>query len=163
MKLFRIGVALAVLAYAGWLAWSVLLPMLDASGPAGAAVDAAGRGGGPADLLGGIPAWWLWLGATVLYLIAAVLLGAGNPRAAVAYFLGFIADAVLRLALGGQGGGQADIAARSVPDGDALPSVAGLTVDPLWVLLFGLLVLGVLVVTAGRRMTRHRSPGPLAA
>lgn len=161
MKLFRLGVALAVLAYAGWLAWSVLPPMLEAAGPAGAVIDTAGRGGGPADLLGAIPAWWLWLGAAALYLIAAMMLGAGNPKAMVAYFLGFIADAVLRLAIG-QGGGSDSPARSSGPTPMATPdALSGLPVDPLLIVLGGLLILGLLVVIASRRIGRGRTPGQL--
>ncbi len=54
----------------------------------------AGAGG---DLFGLLPPWTLWAAAVVLYVVAALMLG-GDPGSAVAYFLGFIADAVLRLA-----------------------------------------------------------------
>jgi hypothetical protein len=101
------------------------------------------------DLFGFLPAWTLWAGAVGLYLIAALMLGAGNPKAAVAYFLGFMADAVLRLALQPDGG---DVAARSAgPTRMAAPdAVSGLPVDPVW------LVLGALLL-----MRRRREPGQL--
>ena len=45
----------------------------------------------------------------------------------------------------------------------AAPEAAsGLPVDPLWLTLGVLLVLGVLVVIASRRIRRARTPGQLA-
>ncbi len=107
---------------------------------------------------GGLPTAVLWIAAAVLYLVAALMLGSGNPRAAIAYFLGFIADAALRLALdSGRGGG--DIAARSAEA--AGPATSGLGIDPTWLVLAALLVVGVLVVLASRRRRRVRTPGQL--
>ncbi|GAA0640020.1 hypothetical protein [Brevundimonas lenta] len=157
MKLLRIILALAVLGYVGWLAWPLLSPLLDGGAPdvttmrAGVEADAGG------DLFGLIPAWAFWGAAIGLYLVAALMLGSGNPKAAVAYFLGFIADAVLRLAINAQGGGEA--AARSMAAPDAF---SGLPVDPVWVVLGVLLLVGVLVVVAGRRVHRRREAGQLA-
>ena len=81
MKILRIILVLAVLAYAGWLAWPILSPFIvgptDTAGPsARAAIEGA-------DLSGA----WLWIVAAVLYVVAALMLGAGNPRAAIAYFI----------------------------------------------------------------------------
>jgi len=111
------------------------------------------------ELFGFLPAWTLWAGAVGLYLVAALMLGAGNPKAAVAYFLGFIADAVLRLAMQ-QGGG--DAARSAGPTSMAAPeAMGGLPVDPLWLVLGALFLLGVLVVVAGRRIRRKREAGQL--
>jgi hypothetical protein len=162
MKILRFIVVLAVIGYAGWLAWPFIQPLIQ-GGPdiASVAADADAEAGGA--LFGVIPAWALWIGAVVFYLFAALMLGAGNPRAAVAYFLGFIADAVLRLALDRNGGG-GDMAARSQgPTTMAAPeAVSNLPVDPLWLVLGGLFLLGVLVVIASRRLRRKRTPGQFA-
>ena len=160
MKLLRFIVVLAVLGYAGWLAWPFISPLLEGAAPdvAASRMGAEAESGG--DLFGFLPAWTLWAGAVGLYLVAALMLGSGNPRAAVAYFLGFIADAVLRLALQ-QGGG--DVAARSGgPTSMAAPDAIGsLPVDPVWLVLGAVFLLGVLVVIASRRMRRKREAGQL--
>jgi hypothetical protein len=159
MKLLRFIVALAVVGYAGWLAWPFISPFLEGAGPdvAASRMGAEAQSGG--ELFGFLPAWTLWAGAVGLYLIAALMLGAGNPKAAVAYFLGFIADAVLRLAMQ-QGGG--DAARSAGPTTMAAPeAMGGLPVDPLWLVLGGLFLLGVLVVVAGRRIRRKREAGQL--
>lgn len=155
MKLLRFVVALAILGYVGWLAWPLLSPLIEGGtadiGAMRAEADAATGG----DLFGFIPAWALWAAAIALYLGAALMLGAGNTKASVAYFLGFIADAVLKLAMG-RSGGNADIAARSAaPPGD-------FPVDPLWLILGALFLLGVLVIVAARRQRKHRIPGQLS-
>ena len=160
MKLLRFIVVLAVIGYAGWLAWPFISPLLEGAAPdvAASRMGAEAQTGG--ELFGFLPVWALWGGAVVLYLIAALMLGSGNPKAAVAYFLGFIADAVLRLALDQQGGG--DSAARSGPATMAAPEAAGgLPVDPLWLVLGALFLLGVLVVVASRRIRRRREAGQL--
>jgi len=155
MKLLRFIIALAILGYVGWLAWPLLSPLIEGGtadiGAMRAEADAATGG----DLFGFIPAWALWAGAIALYLGAALMLGAGNTKASVAYFLGFIADAVLRLAMD-RGGGNADIAARSAAPPSDFP------VDPLWLILGALFLLGVLVIVAARRQRKHRIPGQLS-
>ena len=160
MKLLRFIVVLAVVGYAGWLAWPFISPFLEGAGPDAAAsrMGAEAQSGG--ELFGFLPAWTLWVGAVGLYLVAALMLGSGNPKAAVAYFLGFIADAVLRLALQ-QGGG--DPAARSAgPTTMAAPeAMGGLPVDPVWLVLGAVFLLGLLVVVASRRMRRKREAGQL--
>ena len=160
MKLLRFIVVLAVVGYAGWLAWPFISPFLEGAGPdvAASRMGAEAQSGG--DLFGFLPAWTLWVGAVGLYLIAALMLGSGNPKAAVAYFLGFIADAVLRLALQ-QGGG--DTAARSSgPTTMAAPeAMGGLPVDPVWLVLGAVFLLGLLVVVVSRRMRRKRTAGEL--
>lgn len=166
MKILRIILVLAVLAYAGWLAWPILSIWLEGStetaGPnARIAIESA-------DLSGA----WLWIVAAVLYVVAALMLGAGNPKAAIAYFLGFLADAALRLAIDRGGSDMssmdaapyadsmgADIAARSAQ----AVAPAGLSVDPTWLVLGVLLVVGVLIVAVSRRRARKRTPGHLAA
>lgn len=160
MKLLRPLIALVILAYVGWLAWPLLSPLLDGGAPdigaLGADVDAAAGG----SLFGLIPAWALWVGAVGLYLVAALMLGAGNARASIAYFLGFIADAVLRLAMDRNGG--SDAAARSSGPTTMAAGAGGLPVDPLWLILGALFLLGVLVVVVARRQRRHRIPGQLS-
>ena len=153
MKLLRFILVLVVIAYAGWLAWPIVSPFLEGASPGAASMRAGAEAAG-----GGLPTAVLWIAAAVLYLVAALMLGSGNPRAAIAYFLGFIADAALRLALD-SGGGGGDIAARSA---EAVgPATSGLGIDPTWLVLAVLLVVGVLVVLASRRRRRVRTPGQL--
>ena len=155
MKLLRFVVVVAVLAYAGWLAWPFLSPFINGAAPEAAAVS-AGSGG---TLFGFLPVWTLWAAAIGLYVIAALMLGGGDSRAVGAYFLGFLADAGLRVALDRQGGD----AVASGPATMATPeALSSLPVEPLWLLLGGLVLLGVLVMIAGRRIRRARTPGQLA-
>lgn len=155
MKLLRFVVVVAVLAYAGWLAWPFLSPFINGAAPETAALS-AGSGGA---LFGFLPVWTLWAAAIGLYVIAALMLGGGDSRAVGAYFLGFLADAGLRLALDRQGGD----AVASGPATMATPeALSSLPVEPLWLLLGGLVLLGVLVMIAGRRIRRARTPGQLA-
>ena len=155
MKILRFLLVLAVIGYVGWLAWPIVGPMIQ---------------GGASDLASGgfdftLPQTLLWIGAIALYLIAALMLGSGNPKAAVAYFLGFVADAVLRLALDSRSGGDAGsdaMAERSIEATTmAAPAAGG--IDPTWIVLGILLVVGVLVVVVSRRRRRTRVPGQLAA
>ena len=155
MKLLRFVVVVAVLAYAGWLAWPFLSPFINGAAPETAALS-AGSGGA---LFGFLPVWTLWVAAIGLYVIAALMLGGGDSRAALAYFLGFLADAGLRLALDRQGGDAAASGPAAVTTPEALSS---LPVEPLWLLLGGLVLLGVLVMIAGRRIRRPRTPGQFA-
>jgi hypothetical protein len=87
------------------------------------------------------------------------LLGSGNAKAAVAYFLAFAADVVLRLAIDRQG----DVGARSTgPTTMAAPeAIQGLPVEPVWIVLGALFLLGVLVIVASRRIRRKRTAGQL--
>lgn len=168
MKILRFVLILAVMGYAGWLAWPLLSPLLDGTG---LSLDGPGLESGRPF---GIPVAALWIGAAVLYLVAALMLGAGNPRAAVAYFLGFVADAVLRLAIDQGRSGAPDVAARSGKPGDFQAQDAGpmslpgevsssLGIDPTWLVLGVLVLIGVLVFVASRRRRRVRIPGRLAA
>ena len=173
MKILRILLVLAVLAYAGWLAWPFLSPFLE-----GAGLDtAATRAGAEAQVGLDLPVIALWAGAVVLYLVAAGLLGSGNPKAAVAYFLGFIADAVLRLAIdrggfgsGGDMGGKLDPNAPSmqttITEGGPAAAPGGLGadlgIDPTWLVLGALVVLGILIVVVSRARRRKRVPGQLS-
>lgn len=153
MKLLRFILVLVVIAYAGWLIWPVVSPFLEGASPEAASMRAGAEAGSE-----GLPTTVLWIAAAVLYLVAALMLGSGNPKAAIAYFLGFIADAALRLALD-SGGGGGEIAARSA---EAVgPATAGLGVDPTWLILGALLVLGGLVMVASRRRRRQRTAGQL--
>src|SRR5690606_4625516 len=141
-QILRVVLVLAVLAYAGWLAWPLVSPLLEGPpGGAGLQTDAVSDGWLSGAWLSGA---WLWIVAAVLYVVAALMLGAGNPKAAIAYFLGFLADAALRLAIDRQGSEagpmNADIAARSAQA--AAPS--GLSLDPTLLVLASLLVVGVL-------------------
>lgn len=167
MKILRFVLMLVVIGYAGWLAWPFLSPFLE-----GAPADmAATRAGAAVEIGGGLPQAALWIGAVLLYLIAAFMLGAGNPRAAVAYFLGFLADAVLRLAIDRSGGGAgAAIQTDASAGGGELArrsaeaaAPAGLSIDPTFLVLGVLLVVGVLIVVLSQRRRRQRSPGHLTA
>lgn len=167
MKIVRTLLVLAVVAYAGWLAWPVLTPFFE-----GAPFDVAlERARGLIEAGGGLSGAALWVGAVLLYLIAAVMLSAGNPRAAVAYFLGFLADAVLRLAIDRSGGGSTEtsLQADTYGGGGELAqrsaeavAPAGLPVDPTWLILGVLLIIGVLVVVVSQRRARRRQPGQFA-
>ena len=154
MKILRFLLVLAVIGYVGWLVWPVLGPALQ-----GGVADFAAGG---FDLTS--TETLLWVGAVALYLVAALMLGSGNPKAAVAYFLGFIADAVLRLALdsrgGGGEGGSDGVAERSIEATTMAAPAGGL--DPTWIVLGVLLLIGVLVVVVSRRRGRTRAPGQLA-
>ena len=159
MKLLRLIVMLAVLGYAGWLAWPFVSLLIEGAAPEAAAarVEAAIPAGG--ELFGFLPMWALWVGAVGLYVIAALMLGAGNTRAALAYFLGFAADVVLRLAIDRQG----DVGARSGgPTTMTAPEeISGLPVEPVWLVLGALFLLGVLVLVASRRIRRKHTAGQL--
>lgn len=167
MTFVRLLLVLAVLTYAGWLAWPFLSPFFE-----GAPVDVAvERARGMVEAGGGLSQAALWIGAVLLYLIAAVMLSAGNPRAAVAYILGFVADAVLRLAIDRSAGEDAappQAPANSYGGGELAQRSAeavaptGLPVDPTWFILGALLVIGVLVVAVSRRRGRRRAQGQVA-
>ncbi|MGZ9100054.1 MAG: hypothetical protein ACXW3O_10150 [Brevundimonas sp.] len=159
MKLLRLIVMLAVLGYAGWLAWPFISPLIEGAAPEAAAAPAGAGAPGGGDLFGFLPVWILWAGAAGLYVIAALMLGAGNTRAAAAYFLGFAADVVLRLAIDRQGDG----AARSGPASMAAPEAiqGAVPVEPVWMVLGAVFLLGVLVVFASRRIRRKRTAGQL--
>jgi len=166
MKIVRFIMVLAVIAYAGWLAWPFLSPFFE-----GAPLDvASARAGAMIEAGGGVPQAALWVGSVLLYVIAAFLLGSGNPRAAIAYFLGFIADAVLRLAIDRSGSSQnASIAADSYASGGEIAqrsaeamAPTGLPIDPTWLILGVLLVVGLVIVAVSRRRARPRSAGQLA-
>src|SRR3989344_2408870 len=104
MKMLRFFVVAAVLAYAGWLAWPWIAPLLGMAPPAGGgAMRSSAEAGAP--LFGVVPPW-------------ALLAAAGEP--------------------------------------------AGLPLDPLWLALGGLLLLGALVIVASRRIRRKRLPGQFA-
>jgi hypothetical protein len=166
MTFVRYLLVAAVIAYAGWLAWPFLTPFFE-----GAPLDVAlERARGMIEAGGGLSSAALWVGAVLLYLIAAVMLSAGNPRAAVAYFFGFIADAVLRLAIdrGRAGPAEASIQADSYAGGELSQrsaeavAPAGLPVDPTWLILGVLLVIGLVIVAVSRRRGRRRVPSQLA-
>ena len=154
MKILRFILVIVVIGYAGWLAWPFISPFLEGAGPE----TAAARSGAAValDSGGDMTTASLWIGAVVLYLLSALLLGAGNPRAVVAYILGFAADLVLRLVMSPDRGVGADIAARSA---EAVPAPAGL--DPQWIVIAALVLVGLLVMAASRRVRRRRAPGQL--
>lgn len=165
MKILRFVLVLAVIGYAGWLAWPFLSPFFEGAEP----TVATERASAMVEAGGGIPQAALWIGAVALYLIAAFLLGSGNPKAAVAYFLGFLADAVLRLAIDRSG---SNVAGKVQPDAYAgggeiaqrsaeAVAPAGLSVDPTWLILGVLLIVGVIIVAVSRRKRRQRQAGHL--
>lgn len=157
MKILRFLTVILVLAYAGWLAWPLVSPFLEGASP-----DIAATRAGAEAASDGIPTTVLWLGAAVLYVLSALMLGAGNPKAIFAYLLGFAADAALRLAIDrGGAAGPAEINARSAEM--AGPMAASSGVELTWIVLGALLVVGALVYVASRRIRRKRVPGQLAA
>jgi hypothetical protein len=159
MKILRFILALAVVGYAGWLAWPFVSPFFEGAAPAVATERASAMVGAG----GGIPQMAFWIGAVVLYLVAAVMLGAGNPRAAIAYFLGFLADAALRLAIDRSSGGAAAGAGEFARRSAEAVGPAGPAVDPTWLVLGGLLAVGLIIAALSRRRPRRRTPHPLAA
>lgn len=160
MKLLRIIVVAMVLAYAGWLAWPWVAPLLGMGVGTGADTMRASTEPG-ALLFGVVPGWALLVAAVALYVVAALMLGSGSSKAAVAYFLGFLADAALRLAIDGRA--PADLfTAPGATVASAAGETARLPVDPLWLALGGLLLLGALVIVASRRIRRKRLPGQFA-
>ncbi len=159
MKILRYLLVIAIIAYAGWLAWPIIGPLLG-----GGEGEMAARAGAAAaaESGGGLPRTVLWFAAIGLYVIAALLLGAGNPKAVLAYLFGFAADAALRLAmqagpvlqdLGGEAG---DMMTRSTA------AAGGGGLDPQHLMLGLLAVVGLLVLLASRRKRRRREPGQLA-
>lgn len=160
MKILRYVLVLAIIAYAGWLAWPLIAPLLG-----GAEGETAARAGAAvaAESGGDLPRTLLWFAAIGLYVVAALLLGAGNSKAVVAYLLGFAADAALRLAmhagpvLQDLGGGAGDMMTRTT----AAAGAGG--VNPQWLMLGVLVVVGLLVLLASRRKRRQRVPGQLAS
>ncbi|MFN3353037.1 MAG: hypothetical protein ACK4Z5_05460 [Brevundimonas sp.] len=157
MRALQVILALAVLAYAGWLAWPFASPFLEGASPDIAAMRAEAA-------LPALPVAAFWIGAIVLYVIAALMLGAGNPRAAIAYFIGFLADAALRLAIDRSGGSAApEIAARSTELAPYAEPMSQSGVDPVWIVLGALFLLGLVIAAVSRRRRRRRIPGQLAA
>lgn len=159
MKILRYLLVIAIIAYAAWLAWPLVGPLLgggegEMAARAGAAVAAEGGGELPRTLL--------WFAAIGLYVVAALLLGAGNSKAVAAYLLGFAADAILRLAmhagpvLQDLGAGAGDMMTRTAA------AAGGGGLDPQHLMLGVLAVVGVLVLLASRRRRRQRVPGQLA-
>lgn len=164
MKLLRGILTLTILAYAGWLAWPLVSPFLDPL-LGGASPDmAAMRGGAEVAIEGpGMPGAVLWIGAVVLYFVSALMLGAGNPKAAIAYFLGFLADAAVKLALDLNGGGAGDAARSAEMSTFGAKAAPAFGPDPVWLALGGLFLVGLLVVLAVRGRKARRQPGHLAA
>lgn len=160
MKLPRAILSLIILAYAGWLAWPLVAPWLEPL-MGGASPDmAAMRGGVGIAFEGpGLPGAALWIGAVFLYVVSALMLGAGNPKAALAYFLAFLADAAIKLAL--DGGGDAARSSRTSAFGAETAPAFG--PDQSWLTLCGLFVVGLLVWSVARRRRTRRAPGHLAA
>ena len=159
MKILRYVLVIAIVAYAGWLAWPLIAPLLGgAEGDVAARAEAAVA----AETGGDMPRMLLWYAAIGLYVIAALMLGSGSPKAIVAYLLGFAADAVLRLAMSAGPvlqdiqGGAGDMMTRSTE------AAGGGGVDPQWIMLGVLVVLGLLVLLASRKRRRQRVPGQLA-
>ncbi|MFN4288179.1 MAG: hypothetical protein ACK4E3_06760 [Brevundimonas sp.] len=159
MKLLRFVVLIVLLAYAGWLAWPLVSPFFEGSGleeslsRAGASAVLAAEGNGVRIAL--------WSAAIILYLISAGLLGAGNPRAVAAYALGFAADAVLRLALSARAAGGSAASDELVPY-SVERSAQSAGIDPQWMILGALILLGILIFAVSRARRRRRVPGQLA-
>jgi hypothetical protein len=167
MKILRFVLVLAVIGYAGWLAWPFISPFFEGAEP----TVATERASAMVEAGGGIPQAALWIGAVVFYLIAAFMLGSGNPKAVAAYFLGFLADAVLRLAIdrsSSSGPASVSIQAETYAGGGEIArrsaevvAPAGLPVDPTWLILGVLLLVGLIIAAVSRRRRRQRQAGHL--
>jgi len=161
MQALRFVVVLAVLGYAGWLAWPLVQPLLEGLPPG--LIDGA---------IGPVPIVAVWAVAIVLYLIAALMLGSGNSRAVLAYFFGFLADVAVKLAIEQGRSAAPEISAKST-SADAMGPMAapapveaaasGMGVEPLYLVIGALVVLGLLVFLVSQRRRRARTPGHLAA
>lgn len=146
----RLLLAVAVLAYAAWLAQPLTAPFLGGQPVADSLAQARTVAEGS-----GSPQAGLWLGAIALYIIGAVLIAIGHTQAAGAYFMGFVSETLLRLTLDQVGpGGAADIATRAA---EAVAPV-GMVVDPAPIMLAGLVIVGLLVLATGLWGRRHRGP-----
>jgi hypothetical protein len=137
---FRIGLGVAILAYATWLAWPV--------------VDLLSRGVGAPDVwrlaggASGIPdaaVAAVWIAVILLYGLSGLLTAAGLPWAPGAWFLAFGGEILLRLDLPGPSSPLIDIATRA---GEGLQQ-AGLGLDPAPLTLAALLATGLLILALG--------------
>lgn len=149
----RVAAALAVTAYAGWLAWPLLAPFN------GAAVEEAGQAAVALVRNATAPQGTLWIVGILFYLAAAALTLIGSGRAALVFLIGFMADVLLRLTIDQQGpGGPADIGGRAM---EALAPF-GLGFDPAPLTLAALAILGWLVYALDQRRARPggRDSGP---
>lgn len=159
---WRACLGLLIAAYAGWLIWPLAHPLATGGSVADAALalstEAAGMGW---SLVG------LWLGASVLYLAAAVLTAAGLGAAPGAYFLAFGAEVIQRLLL--QSAPRATLSDTPTRIADLLAPL-NLAVDPGPLALGALLAVGMLVLMTGvwrghkgQALTRHWTQPPLYA
>lgn len=158
----RAGLGLTILAYAVWLIWPAVQPLV--AGATGATVvssivDEATRIGWAAV--------GLWLAASLLYLVAGGLTAGGVVAAPGAYFLAFAAEILLRLVLRDAAGANlSDVAAR----GSASLAGLRLAVDAAPLALGALLAVGLLVLMTGawrggngRALTRDWTRPPVYA
>lgn len=159
---FRIVLGLLIAAYAGWLIWPLVEPMTTGVSPS----DIIRAVNAEAGQLGwALPS--LWLGAALLYAIAAVMTAGGLGAAPGAYFLAFGAEVIQRLLL------------QSAPDATLVdtPSRVASDLAPLNLAvesgplaLAALLAVGLLVLMTGtwrghkgQALTRHWTQPPVYA
>lgn len=168
MKYLRWFIFVAVLAYVGWIVYPVAKGLMfpeyaSAPVPSMAQDDISPRAGHsvppiyyeapePNQSIQGQTALWaimtdnipviaLWVGVVLLYLIAAFLQANGSWRAAIAYFIGFVADVILTYVTKGQAGSGIV---------DKLLDVLG-GWDPRYVLTLVALILGFLILMSSRK------------
>lgn len=138
---FRIGLGLAVLAYAAWQAWPVVA--LVSQGMGVAELWALAGGG---SLIGGGAAA-AWLAVILLYAVSGLLTAGGLSWAPGAYFLALGGEILLRLDLfpAGTSAPLIDTAERA---SEAL-RLAGVGLDPAPLSIAALLAAGLVIVALG--------------
>jgi hypothetical protein len=145
MKALRWIVVLAVLAYTAWLAWPFLQQFLPAGGGDGPTTMSA-RVEAPVGLEPSgqsLPVSVLWVVAIGMYLVSALMFAGRNARAFVAYVFAFGSNVALML--------------LQRPQFSAMSrSVEPAGIDPKYILLAGLALIGVLMLAiGGGRRSRH--------
>ena len=160
--MFRVCLGLLIAAYAGWLVWPLIQPLTAGGSIAGVASVLTTEAGRPG---GALPS--LWLGAAVLYAMAAGLTAGGIGAAPGAYFLAFAAEVIQRLLLqAAPPSALVDTPARIA----AALAPLNLAVDPGPLVLTVLVEIGLLVLMTGvwrgqkgQALTRHWTRPPVSA
>lgn len=137
---FRIGLGVAILAYATWLAW----PLVELLSRGVGATEVWRLAGGAAGLGGGAVVA-VWMAVILLYGLSGLLTAAGLSWAPGAWFLAFGGEILLRLDLPGPSSPLIDIASRTA---EGLRH-AGVALDPAPLTIAALLATGLLIVALG--------------
>ncbi|MBX9615553.1 MAG: hypothetical protein K2X25_08155 [Caulobacteraceae bacterium] len=138
---FRIGLGLAVLAYAAWQAWPVVALVSQGVGVS----ELWGLAGGGSLIGGGTAVAWVTI--VLLYAVSGLFTAGGLSWAPGAYFLAFGGEILLGMALSPAGTPPPliDIAGRT---SEALRQ-AGVGLDPAPLSIAALLATGLVIVALG--------------